>query len=108
MFGCSADVPHSSIYTREEVELGVENRLICHVTGFYPAPVKVYWTKNDKNVIKGTSLNIPYPNKDGTYNQVSSLSFIPQLGDTYSCSVEHRALSQPKTRFWGDKPLSVS
>ncbi|XP_078147800.1 H-2 class II histocompatibility antigen, A-U alpha chain-like [Centroberyx gerrardi] len=94
------DAPHSTIYTRDVVELGVENHLICHVTGFYPAPVKVYWTRNDENVTEGTSLNIPFPNKDGTFNQFSRLSFIPQLGDTYSCSVEHRALSQPQTRIW--------
>uniref|UniRef100_UPI003AACC391 H-2 class II histocompatibility antigen, A-U alpha chain-like n=1 Tax=Centroberyx gerrardi TaxID=166262 RepID=UPI003AACC391 len=94
------DAPHSTIYPRDVVELGVENRLICHVTGFFPAPVKVYWTRNDENVTEGTSLDIPFPNKDGTFNQFSRLSFIPQLGDTYSCSVEHRALSQPQTRIW--------
>ncbi|KAM3872227.1 rano class II histocompatibility antigen, B alpha chain-like [Diretmus argenteus] len=94
------DVPHSTIYTRDVVEVGVENHLICHVTGFFPAPVKVYWTKNNKNVTEGARLNTPYLNKDGTYNQFSSLSFIPQLGDIYSCTVEHRALSQPLTRVW--------
>ncbi|KAM3838161.1 mamu class II histocompatibility antigen, DR alpha chain-like [Diretmus argenteus] len=94
------DVPHSTIYTRNVVEVGAENHLICHVTGFYPAPVKVYWTKNNKNVTEGTKRNTPYPNKDGTFNQFFSLSFIPQLGDIYSCTVEHRAPSQLLTRVW--------
>nr|ADZ99166.1 MHC class II antigen [Epinephelus coioides] len=95
------DPPSSPVvYSRDDVELGENNILICHVTGFFPAPVKFYWTKNNKNVTEGTSVNIPYPNKDGTYNQFSRLEFVPQLGDIYSCSVGHRALDQPLTRIW--------
>ncbi|XP_070785679.1 mamu class II histocompatibility antigen, DR alpha chain-like [Enoplosus armatus] len=88
------------IYTRDKLELGEENHLICHVTGFYPAPVKIYWTKNEENVTEGTSINVPFPNKDGAFSQMSRLEFIPQLGDIYSCSVKHVALKQPLTRIW--------
>uniref|UniRef100_A0A3Q0QY24 Ig-like domain-containing protein n=1 Tax=Amphilophus citrinellus TaxID=61819 RepID=A0A3Q0QY24_AMPCI len=88
------------IYPRDEVEPGVQNTLICHVTGFYPAPVKVSWTKNGEKVTEGTSINIPYPNKDGTFTQISRLDFIPQLGDIYSCSVQHPALTKPTTKIY--------
>nr|QCB66123.1 MHC class II alpha [Oplegnathus punctatus] len=88
------------IYPRDDVELGEKNHLLCHVTGFYPAPVKVYWTKNGENVTEGTSINVPFPNKDGSFNQISRLEFIPQLGDMYSCTVKHLALKQPLTRIW--------
>ncbi|KAM9335685.1 RLA class II histocompatibility antigen, DP alpha-1 chain-like [Symphorus nematophorus] len=88
------------IYTRDKVELGETNTLICHVTGFYPAPVTFYWTKNGQNVTEGTSVNVPYPNKDGSFNQFSRLDFVPQLGDIYSCRVKHLSLDQPLTRFW--------
>ncbi|KAG7999424.1 Mamu class II histocompatibility antigen [Nibea albiflora] len=88
------------IYTRHNVELGQENVLLCHVTGFYPAPVKVYWTKNGVNVTEGTSINVPYPNKDGSFRQTSRLNFTPQLGDVYSCTVKHLALQKPLTRIW--------
>uniref|UniRef100_A0A8C4DVI7 Ig-like domain-containing protein n=1 Tax=Dicentrarchus labrax TaxID=13489 RepID=A0A8C4DVI7_DICLA len=100
------DPPSSPmIYTRDDVELGEKNTLICHVTGFYPAPVKVYWTKNGKNVTEGTSINVPYLNKDTTFTQTSRLEFIPQLGDMYSCSVKHLSLKDPLTRFWDvEKP----
>ncbi|KAM9335687.1 H-2 class II histocompatibility antigen, A-U alpha chain-like [Symphorus nematophorus] len=88
------------IYTRDKVELGETNTLICHVTGFYPAPVTFYWTKNGQNVTEGTSVNVPYPNKDGSFNQFSRLDFVPQLGDIYSCRVKHLSLDQPLARFW--------
>uniref|UniRef100_A0A8C9XDZ4 Ig-like domain-containing protein n=2 Tax=Sander lucioperca TaxID=283035 RepID=A0A8C9XDZ4_SANLU len=102
------DAPSSlMIYTKEDVELREKNTLICYVTGFYPAPVNFYWTKNGENVTQGTSTNVPYPNKDGSFNQFSRLEFIPQLGDIYSCTVKHLALDQPLTRIW-DVELNVS
>nr|XP_046236731.1 HLA class II histocompatibility antigen, DP alpha 1 chain-like [Scatophagus argus] len=95
------DPPSSPmIYTKDYVEVGQKNVLICHVTGFYPAPVNVSWTKNGVQVTEGTSINIPYPNKDGSFRQTSRLEFVPQQGDMYSCTVRHRALDQPLTRIW--------
>ncbi|XP_061566118.1 H-2 class II histocompatibility antigen, A-U alpha chain-like [Cololabis saira] len=95
------DPPNSPvIYTEDDVELEQENTLICFVSGFYPAPVKVFWTKNGEKVTEGTSINIPLPNKDGSFQQISRLNFIPQQGDMYGCSVEHLALTEPLTRTW--------
>nr|AYN72149.1 MHC class II antigen alpha chain [Oreochromis niloticus] len=88
-----------TIYTRDEVEFGVLNTLICHVTGFYPAPVNVSWTKNEQKVT-GSSINVPYPNKDGTFTQISRLQFTPQQGDVYSCTVQHLSLTKPETRLY--------
>ncbi|XP_044196752.1 RLA class II histocompatibility antigen, DP alpha-1 chain-like [Thunnus albacares] len=94
------DPPSSTIiYPKDKVELGEKNTLICHVTGFYPAPVEVSWTKNGQKVTEGTSINVPFPNTDGSFRQSSRLEFIPQQGDIYSCRVTHPA-TQPLTRFW--------
>ncbi|XP_031586561.2 H-2 class II histocompatibility antigen, A-U alpha chain-like [Oreochromis aureus] len=95
------DAPSSLIiYTTLNVELGVQNTLICHATGFYPAPVNVTWTKNEHQVTEGTTITVPFPNKDGSFRQTSRLDFIPQQGDIYSCTVEHVALTQPMTRIY--------
>lgn len=95
------DPPSSlMIYTRDDVELGEKNVLICHVTGFYPAPVKVHWTKNGEKVTEGTNITMPSQNKDGSFTQISRLDFVPEQGDIYNCAVEHPALKEPLTRFW--------
>ncbi|XP_075965795.1 RLA class II histocompatibility antigen, DP alpha-1 chain-like [Anarhichas minor] len=38
--------PGSILYPSEEVQLGVENILICFVNHFYPPEIKVSWTRN--------------------------------------------------------------
>ncbi|NP_001290803.1 H-2 class II histocompatibility antigen, A-U alpha chain-like precursor [Esox lucius] len=92
--------PHSSIYPRDDVVLGVKNTLICHVSGFHPAPVRVRWTRNNQIVTEGVRMSTPYPNQDFSHNQFSSLTFTPEEGDIYSCTVEHQGLSEPLTRIW--------
>nr|ACI05079.1 MHC class II antigen alpha chain [Salvelinus alpinus] len=93
--------PHSSIYPRDDVELGVENTLICHVSGFHPAPVRVRWTRNNQNVTEGVRTSTPYPNTDFTLNQFSSLTFTPEEEDIYGCTVEHKGhIHEPLTRIW--------
>ncbi|KAK2899260.1 RLA class II histocompatibility antigen, DP alpha-1 chain-like [Channa argus] len=95
------DPPSSPmIYTRDDVDIGEKNTLICHVTGFYPAPVKVHWTKNGEKVTEGASINVPYFSIQGVFSQISRLEFTPQQGDIYSCAVEHPALKDPLARLW--------
>ncbi|XP_029942916.1 H-2 class II histocompatibility antigen, E-D alpha chain-like, partial [Salarias fasciatus] len=88
------------IYPRDDVDLDQKNTLLCHVSGFYPAPVSVSWTKNGRNVSEGTAINQPSPNEDGTFRQTARLDFVPKDGDFYSCSVHHPALKTPMTRIW--------
>ncbi|XP_050959326.1 mamu class II histocompatibility antigen, DR alpha chain-like [Labeo rohita] len=93
------DKPQSSIYAEDDLQLNVENTLICHVTGFFPPPVRVSWTRNNE-ALKEDSLSQYRPNDDGTYTIFSSLPFTPQEGDIYSCTVNHVALDQPQTKTW--------
>ncbi|XP_060787154.1 H-2 class II histocompatibility antigen, A-K alpha chain-like [Neoarius graeffei] len=94
------DAPQSSIYPKENMQLGSENMLICHSARFFPPPVTVRWTKNSVDVTEQSTLSRYYPNKDKTYNQFSHLPFTPQEGDVYTCKVEHEALETPDTKTW--------
>ncbi len=96
-----SDKPQTSIYTKDDVQLNVENTLICHVSGFFPPPVRVSWTKNNE-ALKEDSLSQYRPKDDGTYNIFSSLPFTPVEGDIYSCTANHVALDQPQTKTWGE------
>ncbi|KAJ8288039.1 hypothetical protein COCON_G00006980 [Conger conger] len=99
------DPPESTVYAREEVELGKKNILICFVNNFHPAPVKVTWTKNNAEVKDGVTLSRYYPNRDLTFQQFSTLSITPEEGDAYSCTVEHKGLQDPLTKIWGEDPV---
>ncbi|KAG5281026.1 hypothetical protein AALO_G00066640 [Alosa alosa] len=94
------EAPISAVYSKNDVQLGSDNTLICLVTGFYPPRVTVRWTKNKKNVTRGVTLSRYYMNKDGSFKMFSSLQFTPQEGDMYTCTVEHEALDEPLTRYW--------
>uniref|UniRef100_A0A8B9J7M2 Si:ch73-211l2.3 n=1 Tax=Astyanax mexicanus TaxID=7994 RepID=A0A8B9J7M2_ASTMX len=91
--------PWVSLYLKQEVELRKNNTLICHISEFFPPPVRVTWTRNNLNIKEGVTLSPYYQNNDGTISVFSTLSFIPVEGDIYSCTVEHRALERPLTRI---------
>uniref|UniRef100_A0A8C1ZR76 Ig-like domain-containing protein n=1 Tax=Cyprinus carpio TaxID=7962 RepID=A0A8C1ZR76_CYPCA len=89
--------------SKHDVELGVQNTLICHVTGFYPPSLSISWTVNNANVTEGISLSQYRPRADGTFNIFSTLKFTPAEGDIYSCTVNHIALQgQPQTKILGE------
>uniref|UniRef100_A0A3B5Q093 H-2 class II histocompatibility antigen, A-U alpha chain-like n=1 Tax=Xiphophorus maculatus TaxID=8083 RepID=A0A3B5Q093_XIPMA len=94
------DAPNSMIFSSREVELEVENSLICFVNNFYPPSINISWTKNGHPISEGVSLSRYHPNKDQTFRQFSTLTFTPSEGDIYSCTVEHPALESPTTRIW--------
>uniref|UniRef100_A0A4W4DQ93 Ig-like domain-containing protein n=1 Tax=Electrophorus electricus TaxID=8005 RepID=A0A4W4DQ93_ELEEL len=97
--------PWSSIYPKTETVVNIKNTLICHVTGFFPPPVRVLWSRNDVNMTEGVYVSPYYHNIDGTFNVFSALAFTPEDGDIFSCTVEHQALQGPQTRMWGETPL---
>ncbi|XP_036416759.1 H-2 class II histocompatibility antigen, A-U alpha chain-like [Colossoma macropomum] len=94
------DAPQSSLYSKDDVELGSNNTLVCFITGFYPPRIGVWWTKNSINVTGGVSFSRFYPLSDGTFNLISRLSFIPEKGDVYTCTVEHASLDRHLTKTW--------
>ncbi|KAI3359901.1 hypothetical protein L3Q82_014259 [Scortum barcoo] len=96
------EAPEIIVYPRDEVKKEEENTLICFISHFFPPTVNIKWTKNDVEV----SVEDPFikclPNSDGTFYVFSKLNFVPSEGDIYGCTVEHDALKEPKTMFWGE------
>ncbi|KAI4880983.1 hypothetical protein NFI96_013664 [Prochilodus magdalenae] len=92
--------PRTSVYSEDDVQLGSKNTLICYITGFYPPHVSVSWTRNNVNITDPDTLSRYYPISDGTFKLISRLSFTPEQGDIYTCTVEHTALSRPLTKTW--------
>ncbi|KAI4903941.1 hypothetical protein NFI96_015154, partial [Prochilodus magdalenae] len=92
--------PQSLIYSEDDVELGTDNTLVCYVTGFYPPHVEVSWTRNNVDVTGDATLSRYYPTNTGSFNVISHLSFTPEPGDIYTCTVGHPALDRPLNNTW--------
>ncbi|XP_031600865.1 RLA class II histocompatibility antigen, DP alpha-1 chain-like [Oreochromis aureus] len=92
--------PAVVIYPMDEAETGKNNTIYCHIRNFYPPSNNVTWTRNGIRVTEGVNLSNPYPQTDGTFNQLASFSFQPQSDDVVECSVQHQALSRPLITAW--------
>ncbi|XP_072314561.1 H-2 class II histocompatibility antigen, A-B alpha chain-like [Eucyclogobius newberryi] len=89
------------LYPRDHLRPSHPNTLVCQASGFYPAPVHFYWTKDGLNVSLSASVSQAYPQRDGTFTQVSRLDLVPERGQVYSCGLEHPALKgQRRARIW--------
>ncbi|KAM4716394.1 H-2 class II histocompatibility antigen, A-Q alpha chain-like [Anableps anableps] len=94
------DPPQVIIYPKGEVIKDKENTLVCFANNFFPPAINIRWTKNDKEVTVEDPFIKTISSSDGTFHVFSYLNFVPKQGDIYSCTVEHEALEEPKTRFW--------
>ncbi|XP_037375380.1 boLa class II histocompatibility antigen, DQB*0101 beta chain-like [Talpa occidentalis] len=85
--------------SRTEV-LGHHNLLICSVTDFYPGQVKVRWFQNDQEETAGVVSTPLIRNGDWTFQIHVMLEMTPQLGDVYTCQVQHPSLQSPILVKW--------
>lgn len=77
------------------------DRLLCHVSGFYPAEVEVKWFKNGQEETERVVSTEVMQNGDWTYQVLVLLETSPRRGDTYLCQVEHGSLQHPLSQRWG-------
>ena len=78
------------------------NLLLCSVTGFYPGDISVRWFRNgqeERSRVLSTGL---VRNGDWTFQTTVMLEMIPELGDVYSCLVEHPSLLRPVSVSWSE------
>ncbi|NWS65266.1 DMB protein, partial [Chunga burmeisteri] len=76
-------------------------RLTCHVWGFYPPAVTVLWLHNGAVVTTEDTAKL-LPNGDWTYQTQVTLTATAEVGDTFTCSVQHPSLNQPLQEDWGE------
>ncbi|NXX87473.1 HB2L protein, partial [Urocolius indicus] len=92
--------PQVRIYAVQSSSLAQTDRLLCHVTGFYPAEAEVKWFRNGQEETDHVVSTDVMQNGDWTYQVLVYLETTPQRGDTYTCQVEHVSLQHPVTQRW--------
>ncbi|XP_075594554.1 class II histocompatibility antigen, B-L beta chain-like [Balearica regulorum gibbericeps] len=92
--------PELSVFPMQSSSLPQTNRLVCSVTGFYPAEIEVKWYKNGQEETERVVSTDVIQNGDWTYQVLVMLETTPQRGDTYMCQVEHASLQHPVTQHW--------
>ncbi|XP_033622272.1 HLA class II histocompatibility antigen, DO beta chain isoform X1 [Fukomys damarensis] len=76
------------------------NLLLCSVTGFYPGDIKIQWFRNGQEERAGVVSSGLIRNGDWTFQTAVMLEMTPELGDVYSCRVEHSSLLSPVAVEW--------
>ncbi|XP_064408119.1 HLA class II histocompatibility antigen, DP alpha 1 chain-like [Latimeria chalumnae] len=97
------DPPEVRVYPEDQVEFGKSNILICFMDNFFPPVLNVSWYKNGELVSEGVSDTDFYHKADYGFRRFSFLVFTPEVGDIYSCHVEHWGLEEPLNKFWDDR-----
>ncbi|KAF1540433.1 hypothetical protein FQV20_0015305, partial [Eudyptula albosignata] len=96
--------PKVRVSPMQSSSLPQTDRLVCYVTGFYPAEIEVKWFKNGQEETERVVSTDVIQNGDWTYQVLVMLETTPQRGDTYACQVEHVSLQHPVTQHWGKAP----
>ncbi|XP_060045548.1 HLA class II histocompatibility antigen, DQ beta 2 chain [Erinaceus europaeus] len=92
--------PTVTISPSKTEALNHHNLLVCSVTNFYPAQVKVRWFRNNQEETAGIVSTPIMRNGDWTFQILVMLEMTPQRGDVYTCHVEHPSLQIPITVEW--------
>uniref|UniRef100_A0A8C0NNZ4 CD1b molecule n=1 Tax=Canis lupus familiaris TaxID=9615 RepID=A0A8C0NNZ4_CANLF len=76
-------------------------RLVCHVSGFHPKPVRVTWMRGEQEQ-RGTRRGDFLPHADGTWYLRATLDVAAREAAGLSCRVKHSSLGgQDMVLHWG-------
>ncbi|XP_034380838.1 H-2 class II histocompatibility antigen, A beta chain [Arvicanthis niloticus] len=92
--------PKVTISLSRTEALNHHNLLVCSVTDFYPAQIKVRWFRNGQEETVGVVSTQLIENGDWTFQVLVMLEMTPQRGEVYTCHVEHPSLQSPVTVEW--------
>nr|XP_004649859.2 patr class II histocompatibility antigen, DO beta chain-like isoform X1 [Jaculus jaculus] len=96
--------PVVTVYPERTPLLHQRNLLLCSAADFYPGDIKITWFRNgqeEKSRVIATGL---IGNGDWTFQTAMVLEMTPELGDVYSCLVEHPSLRSPISVEWRAQP----
>ena len=80
-------------------------RLVCHVSGFHPKPVRVTWMRGEQEQ-RGTRRGDFLPHADGTWYLRATLDVAAREAAGLSCRVKHSSLGgQDMVLHWGEEGL---
>ncbi|XP_029800563.1 HLA class II histocompatibility antigen, DO beta chain isoform X2 [Suricata suricatta] len=92
--------PEVTVYPERTPSLQHHNMLLCSVTGFYPGDIKIRWFRNGKQERVGVMSTGLIRNGDWTFQTMVMLEMTPELGDVYTCLVNHPSLQSPISVEW--------
>lgn len=99
--------PEVTVYPEQPPALWHHNVLLCAVTGFYPGDIRVRWSRNGQEERAGVMSTGLVSNGDWTFQTVVMLEMTPDLGDVYTCLVDHASLLSPVSVEWSENRLLV-
>ncbi|XP_006860608.1 PREDICTED: HLA class II histocompatibility antigen, DO beta chain-like [Chrysochloris asiatica] len=92
--------PEVMVYPERTPSLQHPNLLLCSVTDFYPGDIKVRWFRNGQEEKAGILSTGLIRNGDWTFQTMVMLEMTPELGDVYTCLVDHSSLLSPVSVEW--------
>ncbi|XP_039097670.1 HLA class II histocompatibility antigen, DO beta chain isoform X3 [Hyaena hyaena] len=99
--------PEVTVYPEKTPSLQHHNMLLCSVTGFYPGDIKIRWFRNGQQERVGVMSTGLISNGDWTFQTMVMLEMTPELGDVYTCLVNHPSLLSPISVEWSENQLLV-
>uniref|UniRef100_G1SHP0 Major histocompatibility complex, class II, DO beta n=1 Tax=Oryctolagus cuniculus TaxID=9986 RepID=G1SHP0_RABIT len=92
--------PEVTVYPERTPVLRQHNLLLCSATGFYPGDIRVKWLRNGQEERAGIMSTGLIRNGDWTFQTTEMLEMTPELGDVYTCLVDHPSLLSPVSVEW--------
>ena len=82
-------------------------QLVCHVSGFYPKPVRVTWLRGEQEQ-PGAQQGDVMPNADWTWHLRVTLDVAAAEAAGLSCRVKHSSLGdQDIILYWGEEEVGT-
>lgn len=108
VFSVTLEQPNVAISLSRTEALNHHNLLVCSVTDFYPAQIKVRWFRNGREETAGVVSTQLIRNGDWTFQILVMLEMTPQRGEVYICHVDHPSLESPVTVEWRKENFSFT